>query len=363
MFHDPTGTGTDPGAPGVIPIGGGPVTVQLYYTAGSIPPIAGQECTGTVGNAVCGVDFLITTTGGVQILQDTWVPDGDWVVNNTSISQIRGNGGVFDVGAGYNGADRMGSFQIQAVSPGALQLVGVNYVYSGFQLLPMGSPPKDLMVAGGDDFDLDMIPDAGDSCPTVPNIGDSDLDGVDDACDNCRDLANPPWTGATTNRHRTGGGTGGLGQLDDDVDGRGNRCDFDYTQSAIAVGAPDTALMVAALGNPPLVPAKNISQNDCNPAGTTACGIFDNSESAAGIGAPDAALLTGILTAGTTSLNSAPLRHCGVTPAQTCSQDPNQACCSPFSRPIGSVPPPTLNKAVCLNATGAGAPQRCVYAN
>jgi hypothetical protein len=213
------------------------------------------------------------------------------------------------------------------------------------------------------DFDADCVPDDIDSCPTIPNLGeDRDQDEVDEACDNCRDLPNPPFTGSTANRHRTGGGTGGFGQLDDDVDGRGNRCDFDYNQAAIAVGAPDTALMVTALGPP----AKNISQNDCGPSGTSACGIHDNNENAAGIGAPDSALLFALLGGppGTTNLNNSPNRHCGVTPAQTCGANPNQACCSPFSRPLGGpVIPPTLGKAICLNATGAGAPQRCVYAN
>jgi hypothetical protein len=74
-------------------------------------------------------------------------------------------------------------------------------------------------------------------------------------------------------------------------------------------------------------------------------------------------MLSAILATGALSLNAAPNRHCGVESAQTCGQNPNQACCAPFSRPIGSVPGPTLGKAICRNATGASAPQRCVFAN
>jgi hypothetical protein len=222
--------------------------------------------------------------------------------------------------------------------------------------------------AGIGDFDADGVCDPTDTCPTVPDIvgalADPDGDGVNNACDNCRDVSNPAWpvANSTANRHRTGGGIAGgvyRGQLDDDVDGRGNRCDFDYNQAAIAVGAPDTALMVTALGPP----ARNISQNNCGPAGLSACGIHDNNENAAGIGAPDSALLFSLLAGGaaTTGLNNSPNRHCGVTPAQTCGQNANQPCCSPFSRALGSVPGPVLNKAICLNATGVGAPQRCVF--
>jgi hypothetical protein len=40
------------------------------------------------------------------------------------------------------------------------------------------------------DSDGDGVPDKGDSCPTLPNIGDADHDGVDDICDNCPGVAN-----------------------------------------------------------------------------------------------------------------------------------------------------------------------------
>ncbi len=227
------------------------------------------------------------------------------------------------------------------------------------------------------ELDGDGIPDELDTCPTVFNIGDPDGDGVDNACDNCSDLPNPAWpvASSTANRHRTGGGIAGgvyRGQLDDDVDGRGNRCDFDYNQGPVGIGGPDNAMMQVALGNPaaiPPIPARNISQNNCGTAGTSACGNYDNTESSAGIGGPDNALLQALLLAGTVNQNGNPLRHCGLRGGAPgflgtlCSVNANQPCCSPFSRPLGGAPGPTLNKAICLNATGAGAPQRCVYAN
>lgn len=216
-----------------------------------------------------------------------------------------------------------------------------------------------LSAVGWRDSDGDGVPDFSDSCPTVTNAGsDPDGDGVDQACDNCRDLPNPPFTGATTNRHRTGGGTIGLGQLDDDVDGRGNHCDLDFNQAQAGVGDPDTQLMVAAL-----MAGRSVSGNLCGPAGTSACGIHDLNGAQAGIGDPDTQIFEALLQAGTVDLNASPNRHCGVTPAQRCSQNANQACCSPFSRPLGSTPGPTLGKVICLNATGVGAPQRCVHAN
>jgi hypothetical protein len=117
--------------------------------------------------------------------------------------------------------------------------------------------------------------------------------------------------------------------------------------------------MVAAL-----TPVSSVNDNDCGPAATSACGIHDHNGAATNIGGPDTALLVGLLSAGTVSLNAAPNRHCGPNGApssQTCAQNPGQPCCAPFSRPLGSVPGPTLGKAICSNSTGAQ--QRCPYAN
>ncbi|MCI0635424.1 MAG: PQQ-dependent sugar dehydrogenase, partial [Actinobacteria bacterium] len=223
---------------------------------------------------------------------------------------------------------------------------------------PEGGATLVALYTSPDDVDSDGVSNAQDSCPTVSNLGDPDGDSVDNACDNCLDVANPPFSGATTNRTRTGGGLNGLGQLDDDADGRGNACDMDYNQGQAVVGAPDTNLMVAAL-----TAGRTVNDNLCGPAGASACGIHDHSGGQTAIGAPDTNLLVALLSSGNTSLNVSPNRHCGVTPAALCSANANQPCCSPFSRPIGSVPGPTVGKAICLNGTGPGAPQRCVYAN
>ncbi|MGH7342156.1 MAG: thrombospondin type 3 repeat-containing protein, partial [Candidatus Rokuibacteriota bacterium] len=207
--------------------------------------------------------------------------------------------------------------------------------------------------AGQENFDGDARGDACDSCPTIVDDGtDSDSDGVGQACDTCIDKPNPRFTGNTSNRTLVSG------QLDDDADGRGNACDMDYNQGQTVVGAPDTNLMVAALTT-----GRSVNDNLCGPSGTSACGIHDHNQGQTAIGAPDTNLLVGLLNSGNTALNLSPNRHCGVTPAALCSVNPDQPCCSPFSRAIGSVPGPTLGKSICQDATGVGAPQRCAFAN
>ncbi len=378
VFHDPTNTGTNPGAPGTLPIGPGNTPINLFYTGGPNPtPDPNLRCNTPGNHEVCALDWLMTATGGVSIQPGSWTaaPGSDWVVRNDSATTCQGNGGNPLIGEGYPTPTKIGTLLVTANGPGTVQLT-YQAVNSGLNLV--SGTPTVLVIAGGvNDFDGDLVLDPDDSCPTVANIGDPDNDGVDNACDNCSDLANPAWpvASSTANRHRTGGGIAGgvyRGQLDDDVDGRGNRCDFDYNQGPVGIGGPDNAMMQVALGNPaaiPPIPARNISQNNCGTAGTSACGIHDNNENAAGIGGPDNALLQGLLTAATTNQNGNPLRHCGLRGAAPtffgtmCSTNPNQPCCSPFSRPLGGAPGPFLNKAICLNATGVGAPQRCVYAN
>jgi hypothetical protein len=77
------------------------------------------------------------------------------------------------------------------------------------------------------DLDEDGVDNAGDNCPTVPNAtqADAEGDGAGDACDNCRWVPNPRDSGETP-LHQTVGG-----QVDDDLDGAGNQCDFDFTES------------------------------------------------------------------------------------------------------------------------------------
>jgi hypothetical protein len=109
-----------------------------------------------------------------------------------------------------------------------------------------------------------------DSCPTVANLrqGDGDADGLGDACDNCRRVPNPRVSPPPAG-HRTTGG-----QIDDDLDGVGNRCDGDWTGAGQVVDMPDLQAMIQALGKP-------ITSNDCpgEVEGTTGpCASYDLDE-------------------------------------------------------------------------------------
>jgi hypothetical protein len=69
------------------------------------------------------------------------------------------------------------------------------------------------------------------------------MDGVDNACDTCTAVPNPPIAGApTANRAFVSH------QRDDDADGRGNRCDFDYNNLGAVIDASDFNAVKAAVG-------------------------------------------------------------------------------------------------------------------
>ncbi len=149
----------------------------------------------------------------------------------------------------------------------------------------------DHCIAAGGDFDYDGICDVDDNCPTVANPGQEDgagglevnlfgafaPDRVGDACDNCLRVQNPRVTpdvadylAANPWRTLTGG------QIDDDHDGYGNRCDAKF------VGLPS-----ANVGGLDLAQFRASSSEDrrfdtCGTSNVRPCAIFDLDEAAVG---------------------------------------------------------------------------------
>jgi hypothetical protein len=149
--------------------------------------------------------------------------------------------------------------------------------------------------SGQENFDGDALGDACDSCATIVDAGsDSDMDGVDQACDTCSAAPNPVFTGSLTSRTRVSG------QLDDDADGRGNACDFDFDNLGSVVAAGDFSNAKVSVGK--LVTATNCG---VSPAGQR-CGEFDHD------------LTGGVITAGDFNLVKAAVGKLIATSYPTC---------------------------------------------
>ncbi len=182
------------------------------------------------------------------------------------------------------------------------------------------------------DIDGDGLRDAYDTCPTVPNpvAADADGDGVDDVCDTCgrqpdfnNDVLqlgpNPAFGGSMTNR------TTVSGQLDDDADGIGNHCDFDYNNQGAVITATDfNDMKFSLLPSPGLMTQSNCGGTaaEGGSGDTQRCGEFDHDGAGAVVGVVD--------------FNKAKAAVAGLilVPQETMAcGDP---CKAPFSGPIGS---------------------------
>jgi hypothetical protein len=144
------------------------------------------------------------------------------------------------------------------------------------------------------DSDNDTIADASDNCPSVSNVSQADTDmnggpdGVGDACDNCTNHFNPRVPIATFLANQAWMTITG-GQRDDDADGRGTRCDFDYNNAGVSLTSSDFNDMKFSL----LPAAGLVSADTCGatvgnpPAGEGGsgtgqqCAEFDHNETGA----------------------------------------------------------------------------------
>ncbi len=315
--------------PGTIPIGGSTSVLVCFDDPGGGAPTAGQECVGGTADEVCGVDVEIRTTGSVTMTGFT--PSGDWVYNLTP-TLLKANGG--NPLTGDAAPTAIGTINVSATGAGTLEVTGKHWVDSTLALQTV-APVVLASAAISADFDGDGLANEADACATIVNSGtDSDGDGVDDVCDTCTSTPNAPVGGAVpTNRTLVSR------QYDDDADGRGNACDFDYNNSGLTVTTTDFNDAKGSQG-------KSLTAVNCGAAApggsgnTQRCYEFDH--------------VPGGLTVTVDDFNAAKAAQ-----GKSMSLYPKcAACLSPFSRPAdGSLGAPLAGKPVC-EAAGTGS---CPY--
>jgi hypothetical protein len=157
------------------------------------------------------------------------------------------------------------------------------------------------------------------------------MDGVDQACDTCLNQANAPVAPSA-------GRTLVSGQRDDDGDGRGNRCDFDYDNAGAVISAIDFNEMKSSVGG-------LVSSATCGLGGTLACAPFDHDEAGAAIAAADF------------NLTKAAVGKIIADAFPTC-----PACARPYSCALDDPDAPeTFGRPVCVgpNCVEAGQPDPC----
>jgi hypothetical protein len=274
-----------------IPTGGATV-LHLYFDNGTATG-TGTPCLDGTGDHVCGWDIHFSTTGAVvfEPTDPNTAPFGN-VVWNVQPALIKANGGEPE--NGESGPTKFADVAVSSTGPGSVELTGKHFVGASLALGTVSAGVIGLTGPGPSDLDGDGIDNAADNCPTIkngsaeasiPGVGNQtnvDGDSVGDACDNCPLADNEPIGTPAAGRTTTGG------QLDDDADGYGNRCDGDFSQSGSAVGGIDTPFYTNAVG-------KSVSDTTCQPGGSSPCDVYDVSGGGTSIGGADTAIYTGQL--------------------------------------------------------------------
>jgi len=283
VFQDPTNVGT-PGAPAAtIPIGGGPVSLNLFYRNDSGTTASpSNPCLSGTGHEVCGWDIHVLTSAPGVVLSNFIPNPGSDTVWAISGNIWRGNGGVPT--SGELGVRRIGTLVVSATTAGNVIVSGNLYVTAALAAANVTTGNTLATAVAGGDTDGDTVLDPTDNCVTVANTNQADGDGdlVGDLCDNCTGVSNPRVSAAFLAVNSWVTMTGG--QRDDDHDGFGTKCDAKF------VGLPTSAVGALDLNQFRASNGKNRDVDTCGTAGNRPCAIFDldeNTTTANAIGALD----------------------------------------------------------------------------